>query len=285
MTAKILDGKVLAEQIFKEIGSSVKARLAKGLRAPGLAVIIVGEDQASQIYVNRKRKACSEIGFVSKDYNLSFETTELELLTLIDSLNNDVEVDGILVQMPLPKHINPIKILDYIKPDKDVDGFHPYNIGCLAEARPILSPCTPRGVMTLLQRNIGNDLQGIDATIIGHSNVVGKPMALELLAVNATVSVCHIFTKDIKSYVAKADLLIVAVGKPELIKGEWIKKGAIVVDIGINRLPNGKIVGDVEFEIAKEYASWITPVPGGVGPMTVASLMENTLFAANELHK
>jgi len=285
MTAKILDGNVLAEQIFKEVASGVKARMAKGLRTPGLAVVIVGEDQASQIYVNRKRKACSAVGFISKDYNLPLETTEEKLLKLIDILNNDSEVDGILVQMPLPKHINPSKILDYIKPDKDVDGFHPYNIGRLAAGRPVLSPCTPRGVMTLIQRNIGNNLQGMDATIIGHSNVVGKPMALELLAANATISVCHVFTKDIKPYIAKADLLIVAVGKPELIKGEWIKKGAIIVDIGINRLSNGKIVGDVEFEVAKEYASWITPVPGGVGPMTVATLMENTLFAANELHK
>lgn len=284
-TAKILDGKTLAEQIHKEVANGVKTRLAKGMRAPGLAVVIVGEDPASKIYVGKKRQACHEIGFVSKDYNLPAETTEAELLKLIDKLNDDVEVDGILVQMPVPKHINAIKILDRIRPDKDVDGFHPYNVGCLAEARPVLCPCTPHGVMTLLKRNIGNELQGIDATIIGHSNVVGKPMALELLAVNATISVCHVFTKDIKPYIAKADLLIVAVGKPELIKGAWIKEGAIVVDIGINRLPNGKIVGDVEYDVAKERASWITPVPGGVGPMTVATLMENTLFAANELHK
>lgn len=284
-TAKILDGKALAEQIHKEVANAVKARLTKGLRAPGLAVVIVGEDPASKIYVGKKRQACLDIGFISKDYNLPEKTTEIELLQLIDKLNNDPEIDGILIQMPIPKHINATKILDRIKPDKDVDGFHPFNVGCLAEARPMLCPCTPHGVMTLLKRNIGYDLQGIDATIIGHSNVVGKPMALELLAVNATISVCHVFTKDIKPYIAKADLVIVAVGKPGLIKGEWIKEGAIVVDIGINRLPDGKVVGDVEFEVAKERASWITPVPGGVGPMTVATLMENTLFAANELHK
>jgi methylenetetrahydrofolate dehydrogenase (NADP+) / methenyltetrahydrofolate cyclohydrolase len=284
-TAKILDGKTLADQIFKEVASKVKARLAKGLRAPGLAVMIVGGDPASKIYVGKKRKACYEIGFRSKDYDLPAQTTETELLALIDKLNHDHEVDGILVQMPIPRHLNANKILDRIAPNKDVDGFHPYNVGCLVQSRSTLCPCTPHGVMTLLRHNIGSDLQGVDATVIGHSNVVGKPMALELLAANATVSICHIFTKDIKPYVAKADLLIVAVGKPELIKGAWIKTGAIVVDIGINRLPDGKIVGDVEFEVAKERASWITPVPGGVGPMTVATLMENTLFAANNYMK
>lgn len=284
-TAKILDGKALADQIHREIADEVKARITKGLRAPGLAVIIVGEDPASKIYVAKKRQACRGIGFISKDYNLPSKTTEAELLALINNLNNDHAIDGILVQLPMPAHIDALKILDSIKPDKDVDGFHPYNIGLLSQARPILRPCTPCGVMMLLKHYIGQNLQGIDAVVIGHSNIVGKPMALELLAADATVSVCHIFTKDIKSYIAKADLLIVAVGKPELIKGEWIKEGAIVVDVGINYLPNGKVVGDVEFDSTKERASWITPVPGGVGPMTVAMLMNNTLFAANELHK
>jgi methylenetetrahydrofolate dehydrogenase (NADP+)/methenyltetrahydrofolate cyclohydrolase len=284
MTAKILDGNALAAQIYQEIGEKVKARIAKGFRAPGLAVVIVGENPASKIYVGRKRAACEKVGFISKSHDLPEKTTEAELLALVDQLNNDPTVDGILVQMPLPAHINSNNILDRIRADKDVDGFHPYNIGRLAEARPVLSPCTPKGVMTLLRRNLQQSLQGIDATIIGHSNVVGKPMALELLAENATVSVCHVFTKDIKPYIAKADLLVVAVGKAHLIKGEWIKEGAIVVDVGINRLPDGKIVGDVEFEVAKERAAWITPVPGGVGPMTVATLMENTFYAATELH-
>lgn len=285
MVAKILDGKSLADKIHQEIAGKVKERLLKGLRSPGLAVIIMGSDPASKIYVGKKRQTCQQVGFLSKDYNLPEDTTEADLLKLIDKLNDDEEVDGILVQSPLPKHINFTKVIDRIKPDKDVDGFHPYNVGCLATNRPVLSPCTPKGIITLLRRSLGYSLQGIDATIIGHSNVVGKPMALELLAENATVSVCHVFTKDVKPYVEKADLLIVAVGKAELIKGAWIKEGAIVVDVGINRLPDGKIVGDVEFSVAKERAGWITPVPGGVGPMTVATLIENTLFAANELHK
>ena len=285
MIAKILDGSAMASQIKQEVKEGVANRLAKDLRAPGLAVIIIGEDPASKIYVGKKRKTCQEIGFLSKDYNLTTSTTETELLQLIDELNNDQEVDGILVQLPLPEHINPNNVLERIRVDKDVDGFHPYNIGRLAQGRPMLRSCTPKGIMTLLQRDIDHDLAGIDATIIGHSNIVGKPMVLELLAVNATVSICHIFTHDIKPYVNKADLLIVAVGVPELVKGNWIKEGAIVIDVGLNRLPDGKIVGDVEFAAAKKRASWITPVPGGVGPMTVASLMENTLFAANELHK
>ena len=284
MTAKMLDGKVLAAQIRQEVAVGVKARLAKGLRAPGLSVIIVGEDPASKIYVSMKRKACNELGIISKDHNLPENISEAQLLALIEQLNADVEIDGILVQLPLPKHINVTHVIDRIKPDKDVDGFHPWNLGLLVESRSILSPCTPRGIMTLLERNIEQDLQGINAVIIGHSNIVGKPMALELLAVNATVSICHVFTHDLKPYVAQADLLIVAVGVSELIKGDWIKEGAIVVDVGNNRLPNGKIVGDVEFAVAKQHASWITPVPGGVGPMTVATLMQNTLLAANELH-
>lgn len=285
MTAKILDGKAMAQQIRNEVAAGVKARLENGLRAPGLAVVIVGEDPASKVYVGGKRKACAEVGIVSKNYDLPADTSEQKVLEIIDELNEDETIDGILIQLPLPKQINPIKVLDRIKPDKDVDGFHPFNIGSLAVGRPQLCPCTPHGVMTLLKRNIDRKLEGINAVIIGHSNIVGKPMALELLNENATVSVCHVFTDDIKSYIAKADLLIVAVGVPHLIKGDWIKDGAIVVDVGINRLDDGRLVGDVEFDVAKEKASWITPVPGGVGPMTIATLMENTLFAANELHK
>ena len=285
MTAKILDGKAMAKQIRSEVTAGVKERLDNGLRAPGLAVVIVGADPASQIYVGGKRKACAETGIISKNYDLPADTSEDKILGIIDELNADETIDGILIQLPLPEHINPIKVLDRIKPDKDVDGFHPFNIGSLAVGRPQLCPCTPHGVMTLLKRNIDRKLEGINAVIIGHSNIVGKPMALELLAENATVSICHVFTDDIKPHIARADLLVVGVGVPHLVKGDWIKEGAIVVDIGINRLSDGSIVGDVEFDVAKEKASWITPVPGGVGPMTIATLMENTLFAANELHK
>lgn len=284
MTAKILNGTLLAKQIRAEVAFGVKGRLVRNLPAPGLAVVIVGEDPASKLYVSKKCKACAEVGIISEKYELPATTSEAELLNLIEKLNYHIDVDGILVQLPLPKHIDTNKVLELIKLDKDVDGFHPYNLGRLAQGCPFMSPCTSRGIMTLLQKNIDRDLQGIDATVIGHSIIVGKPMALELLAVNATVSICHKYTKDIKPYIAKADLLISATGVTELIKGDWIKEGAIVVDAGISRLANGKIVGDVEFEKAKQRASWITPVPGGVGPMTVATLMQNTLFAANELH-
>ncbi len=285
MTAKILDGKAMAQQIRNEVAAGVKARTDKGLRAPGLAVVILGEDPASKIYVGGKRKACAEVGIVSINHDLPASTSEAKLLDIIDQLNEDPTIDGILVQAPLPKHIDEEKVIERIKKDKDVDGFHPYNLGCLVVGKPVLAPCTPHGVMTLLKRNIDRDLEGINAVVICHSNVVGKPMALDLLAVNATVSVCHVFTDDIKPYIAKADLLVVACGVPHLVKGDWIKEGAIVVDVGINRLPDGKLVGDVEFDVAKERASWITPVPGGVGPMTIATLLENTLYAANELHK
>lgn len=284
MTAQILDGKTLAQRIKREVSEQTQLRIDKGLRVPGLAVVIVGENPASQIYVKKKRQSCKEVGFISNDYNLDTDITESELLQLIDNLNADPGIDGILVQLPLPEHMNANNVLERIKPDKDVDGFHPYNLGRLAQARPVLRPCTPKGIMTLLERNIKRDLQGIEAVIIGHSNIVGKPMALELLAANATVSVCHVFTHDIQSYVARAELLIVAAGVPELVKGSWIKEGAIVVDVGINRNKDGKLVGDVEFAAAQERASWISPVPGGVGPMTVATLLENTLFAAKELH-
>lgn len=285
MTAKIIDGKAIAEQIKQEVTAGVQARLNKGLRAPGLAVIIVGENPASKIYVSSKRKTCIEVGMISKEFNLASTTTEQELLALIDQLNNDATIDGILVQLPLPPHIDSNLVLERIKPDKDVDGFHPYNQGLLAVGRPALRPCTPKGMMTMLQRSDIPPLKGMEAVIIGASNIVGKPMALELLIEFCTVTVCHIYTKDITHHIKDADLVIAAAGVPNLIKGSWIKEGAIVIDVGINRLPDGKIVGDVEFEIAKERAGWISPVPGGVGPMTVATLIENALYAANELHK
>lgn len=284
MSAKILDGKNLAAQLHSEVAAGVSARLAKGLRAPGLAVVIVGEDPASKIYVGKKRKTCEAVGVKSVAYDLPKETPETELLKLIDKLNADPEIDGILVQLPLPAHINSNRVLDHILPDKDVDGFHPYNIGCLAQGRPVLRSCTPKGIMTLLERNIPS-LSGLDAVILGASNIVGKPMDLELISARCTTTVCRSTTKDIEGHIRRADLLVAALGKPNFVKGEWIKEGAIVVDVGINRLPDGSIVGDVEFNTAKTRASWITPVPGGVGPMTVAELMRNTLFAADELHK
>jgi methylenetetrahydrofolate dehydrogenase (NADP+) / methenyltetrahydrofolate cyclohydrolase len=284
MTAKIIDGNTISAAIRQEVAKQVKERLDRGLRAPGLAVVIIGENQASQIYVSKKRKSCEEVGFISKAYDLPAITTEAQLLQIIDELNNNQEIDGILIQLPLPEHINATTVLERIRPDKDVDGFHPYNIGRLTVGRPTLRPCTPKGVMTLLQQKGMPNLQGLNAVIIGASNIVGKPMAMELLNVFCTVTVCHIYTKDISTHIKQADIVIAAAGVPNLIKGEWIKEGAIVIDVGINRLSTGKIVGDVEFDVAKERAGWITPVPGGVGPMTVATLLENTLYAANELH-
>lgn len=285
MTAQIIDGKNIATQIKQEVTTGVQARIKKGLRAPGLSVVIVGENPASKIYVSSKRKTCIEVGMISKEFNLPAKTTETELLRIIDDLNADDAIDGILIQLPLPAHIDSNKVLERIKPDKDVDGFHPYNQGRLAVGRPSLRPCTPKGIMTMLQRSKIPPLKGMEAVIIGASNIVGKPMALELLAEFCTVTVCHIFTKDIKPHIRNADLLIAAAGVPHLIKGEWIKEGAVVIDVGINRLQDGSIVGDVEYEVAKERAGWISPVPGGVGPMTVATLIENTLYAANELHR
>ncbi|OGT08073.1 MAG: bifunctional methylenetetrahydrofolate dehydrogenase/methenyltetrahydrofolate cyclohydrolase [Gammaproteobacteria bacterium GWE2_37_16] len=280
MTATIINGIKIAEKIQQDVATGIQKRLTNGLRAPGLVVIIVGDNPASKIYVQKKRQMCAQLGMFSKHYDLPTNTSEQALIELIKQLNIDQTIDGILVQLPLPKHITTEKILEAIHPNKDVDGFHPYNMGRLAMGIPLLRPCTPKGIMALLN-NTKISLKGINATIIGASNIVGRPMALELLMAGATVTVCHIFTKDLPSHIRDADLLIAAAGVPNLIKGNWIKEGAIVIDVGFNRLPNGKIVGDVELEIAKEHASWITPVPGGVGPMTVAMLMENTLFAAN----
>jgi len=283
MTAKIIDGFTIAQKLQLEIASQIKDLTSNGLRAPGLAVIIVGENPASKIYVDKKRKMCLELGIISKDYNLPDNLSESELLKLITDLNKDRSIDGILVQLPLPKHIDSNKILEYILPDKDVDGFNPYNIGKLSLGRSALRPCTPKGILTLLQ-STGVDLKGMNAVVIGASNIVGKPMAMELINARSTVTVCRSTTRDLPAIVRQADIVIAATGVAEMVKGDWIKQGAIVIDVGINRLPNGELVGDVDFEQAKEVAGWITPVPGGVGPMTVATLMENTLYAATVLH-
>lgn len=283
MTAKLIDGKAIAQTVRDKIKAGVTARVQSGKRAPGLAVILVGQDPASQVYVGNKKRACEEVGFVSRSYDLDSATTELELLELIDSLNSDKEIDGILVQLPLPHHLDSEKILERIDPHKDVDGFHPYNIGRLAQRVPALRPCTPKGIMTLLNSTSLN-IKGMNAVVVGASNIVGRPMSLELLLAGCTTTVCHKFTKDLEQQVRRADILVVAVGKPEFIPGEWIKEGAIVIDVGINRLESGKLVGDVQFDVAKERARWLTPVPGGVGPMTVASLVENTLEACEKFH-
>ena len=283
MSANIIDGKAIAASIRAKLKADVDQLVAEGRRRPGLAVILVGEDPASQIYVKGKRKSCEEIGFVSSAHDLPAETTEEELLALVDKLNADETVDGILVQLPLPKHIDSTKVIERIKPDKDVDGFNPYNVGRLAQRIPVLRPCTPKGIITLIN-STGIDLLGKNAVVVGASNIVGRPMTLEFLLAGCTTITTHRFTKDLRSFVEQADVLVVAVGKPNFIPGEWIKPGAIVIDVGINRLPDGKICGDIQFDVAKERASYITPVPGGVGPMTIASLMENTLEAYKLYH-
>jgi len=278
MSAKIIDGKAIAAAIRDEIRTEVQRRQHGGLAVPGLAVVMVGQDPASAVYVRNKRKACEEVGIHSIAYDLPDTTSQQELVDLIDRLNADPAVNGILVQLPLPPHMDAETIIERIKPKKDVDGFHPYNIGRLALRMPVLRSCTPRGIMTLLERT-GTFTRGMDSLVVGASNHVGRPMGLELLLAGATVTTCHRFTRDLSEHVARADLLIVAVGKPGIIKGEWIKPGAVVIDVGINRTQEGKLIGDVEFETASQRAAWITPVPGGVGPMTVATLMQNTLEA------
>jgi len=283
MTAKLIDGRAIAAQIRQSVKLAVQQRLAAGLRPPGLAVIQVGSDPASEVYVANKRKSCRDVGFVSKAYDLPAETRQDELLALIDRLNDDTEIDGILVQLPVPHGIDPETIIERIHPDKDVDGFHPYNIGRLTVRLPLMRPCTPHGVMTLL-KSTGIELRGREAVVVGASNIVGRPMTLELLLAGCTVTTCHRFTKDLHAHVARADILVVAVGKPGLVQGDWIKPGAVVVDVGITRNAEGKLIGDVEFESASRRAGWITPVPGGVGPMTVATLLQNTLYAAEQLH-
>ncbi len=284
MSAQIIDGKQIASQVKQKVKQGVQARLTLDKRAPGLAVILVGVDPASQVYVSHKRRACEEVGIKSTAYDLPASTSQDDLLALIDALNDTPEIDGILLQLPLPEHLDSNPLLERIRPDKDVDGFHPYNLGRLAQRMPLLRPCTPKGVMTLLE-STGVAIRGLDACVVGVSNIVGRPMALELLLAGVTVTTTHRFTQNLDQKVSQADIVVVGVGKPGLVKGEWIKPGAIVIDIGINRLENGKLVGDIEFDVAAERAGWITPVPGGVGPMTVATLMESTLYAADVLHQ
>lgn len=283
MTAQIIDGKRIAAEVRQEVAQGVRERIRQGKRAPGLAVILVGQDPASQVYVRNKRNACEEVGFVARDFDLPADTTQQALESLVDELNADPQVDGILVQLPLPAHLQADTILLKIRPDKDVDGFHPYNIGRLAQRMPVLRPCTPAGIVRLLD-SVGTHYKGSHAVIVGASNIVGRPMAMELLLQGATVTITHRFTADLAKYVRDADIVVAAAGKRGLVKGEWIKPGATVIDVGMNRNEDGSLCGDVEFEAAKDRAAWITPVPGGVGPMTIATLLQNTLLAANELH-
>jgi methylenetetrahydrofolate dehydrogenase (NADP+)/methenyltetrahydrofolate cyclohydrolase len=279
MPATIIDGKKIAHDVRREVRERTDDLDARGRRRPGLAVILVGDDPASAIYVRNKRAACEECGIVSVSHDLPASTAQSELRALIERLNADDAIDGILVQAPLPAHIDQETVIEAIDPTKDVDGFHPYNVGRLALRIPIMRSCTPYGVIELLRRS-GIDLKGKDAVVVGQSNIVGRPMALELLLAGSTLTVCHSRTADLASHVRRAELLVVATGKPGLIPGDWVRPGSVVVDVGINRLPNGKLAGDVPFEGARERAGWITPVPGGVGPMTVAMLMRNTLESA-----
>jgi len=282
MTARILDGRKIAGDVLDRIGAGVKARIAAGRTAPGLAVVLVGADPASAVYVRNKRKACKQVGFQSFDFDLPLATSETELFALVDRLNVDPAVHGILVQLPLPPHVNAAALIDRIDPRKDVDGFSAVNLGHLALRRFGLRPCTPKGVMTLLGHT-DRPVRGQHAVVVGVSNHVGRPLVLELLIAGCTTTCCHKFTQDLAQYVRQADIVITAVGRPGIVKGEWIKPGAVVIDVGINRMDDGRLVGDVDFKAAAERASWITPVPGGVGPMTVATLMENTLEAAQAI--
>ncbi|MGK2907335.1 MAG: bifunctional methylenetetrahydrofolate dehydrogenase/methenyltetrahydrofolate cyclohydrolase FolD [Desulfuromonadales bacterium] len=275
---KIIDGKAIAADMRKEIAADVVTLKARGV-TPGLAVVLVGDDPASRVYVSMKEKACEQAGIFSDEHKLPTGTTEAQLLALIEDLNSDPRIDGILVQLPLPDHINEGKVLETISPAKDADGFHPYNVGRLVTGNPLFQPCTPYGVMKMLE-HIGVDLTGKEVVVVGRSNIVGKPVALMCLSQHATVTLCHSRTRDLPAKVAQADVLIAAVGRPEMIKGAWIKEGAVVIDVGVNRVGDGKLVGDVEFEAAKKRASAITPVPGGVGPMTITMLLYNTVEAA-----
>ncbi|WP_286220066.1 MULTISPECIES: bifunctional methylenetetrahydrofolate dehydrogenase/methenyltetrahydrofolate cyclohydrolase FolD [Marinobacter] len=284
MSAKLINGKEIAAGVRQQVAAGVEARTQQGLRAPGLAVVLVGEDPASHVYVGNKRKACDQAGILSLSYDLPADTSQEALEALIDELNENPTVDGILVQLPLPEHLDADPILVKIRPDKDVDGFHPYNIGRLMQRKPTLRPCTPAGIITLLD-SINTPYKGQHAVIVGASNIVGRPMSMELLLKGATTTVCHRFTPNLEKFVGEADILIAAAGKPNLINGEWVKPGATVIDVGINRMDDGKLRGDVDFNAAAERAAYITPVPGGVGPMTIATLLQNTLYAADVLHK
>lgn len=276
--AQVIDGKAIAAKIRAELKTSVAELAVKGI-VPGLAVVLVGEDPASKVYVSMKEKACADVGIFSDEHKLSVETSEKELLELIAKLNADPKIHGILVQLPLPQQINTEKVLEAISPDKDVDGFHPYNVGRLMVGKPIFQPCTPYGVMVML-KEIGFDLTGKNVVVVGRSNIVGKPVAMMCLQQHATVTVCHSRTKNLAEVVRGADVVIAAVGVPEMIKGEWIKEGAVVIDVGVNRVGEKKLVGDVEYAAAAERASAITPVPGGVGPMTITMLLFNTVESA-----
>jgi len=279
MSACILDGKTISADIRAGVKAKVDALLAGGRRRPGLAVVLLGEDPASVVYVRNKRNACVEVGFHSELHELPPTSSQEQLLELIDALNADPRIDGILIQLPLPDQIDAEAVIERILPTKDVDGFHPYNIGKLALRMPVLRPCTPKGIMTMLEHT-GRKLPGLDAVIIGESNIVGRPMALELLAAYCTITICHYYTKDLAAKTRSADLLITAVGQPQFVPGDWVKEGAVVIDVGINHTEEGKLVGDLDFASVSKRAAWITPVPGGVGPMTIASLLENTLQAA-----
>ncbi|HEX4871855.1 MAG TPA: bifunctional methylenetetrahydrofolate dehydrogenase/methenyltetrahydrofolate cyclohydrolase FolD [Nevskiaceae bacterium] len=278
MSAQLIDGKQVAERVHAQVREAVVRRAAAGRRIPTLATVLVGAQPASELYVRNKRRTCAALGIQSLPVHLAAEVGQDTLLQTIDRLNADDSVDGILVQLPLPAGLDPTAVIERIRPDKDVDGFHPYNLGRLAQRLPVLRPCTPYGVIELLAAT-GQDLHGLRAVVVGASNIVGRPMALELLLAGCTTTVCHRFTRDLGEEVARADIVIAAAGKPGLVRGEWIRKGATVIDVGINRLPDGRLCGDVDFETARERAAWITPVPGGVGPMTVAMLMHNTLLA------
>lgn len=282
MNAQIINGKAVAQEVRNRVKERIEARKSQGLRVPGLAVILIGDDPASAVYVNNKKKACEQAGLVSKSWHWDASATQVELLDLIHQLNQDASIDGILVQLPLPNHIDEEVVIEAIHPDKDVDGFHPYNIGRLTVRMPTLRPCTPYGCMTLL-KYYGLSAKGKHAVIVGASNIVGRPMSLELLLAGATTTVCHRFTQNLQEFVGMADILVTAVGKPNFIPAEWLKPGVIVIDVGINRLADGSLTGDVDTK-ASEVAAHLTPVPGGVGPMTIATLLENTLKAC-EIHQ
>ncbi len=278
MSAQVIDGKALAAKMRTDMQIEVTSLAQKHGRAPGLAVVLVGDDPASQVYVKNKKVVCEKVGIRSFSHTLPHDTTQEHLLGLVAELNADPKIDGILVQLPLPEHIQASKVLNSIEADKDVDGFHPFNVGSLAVRQPALRSCTPYGCMKLLE-STGVDLHGKEAVVVGASNIVGRPMALELLLAGATVTVCHRFTENLKSHIARADIVVAAAGKQGLIQGEWIKKGAIVIDVGIHRLEDGSLTGDVDFDAASKRAGWITPVPGGVGPMTITMLLANTITA------
>ena len=279
MAARLIDGKRIAQEVRDSVRSAVSRLREAGSRQPGLAVILVGHNPASEVYVRHKRRACEEVGLHSISHDLALDTSESQLLALVHALNADSAIDGILVQLPLPPQIRARAVIEAIDPAKDVDGFHPYNIGRLLQREPLLRPCTPYGIMRMLE-HVGLAVRGLEAVVVGASNIVGRPMALELLLAGATTTVCHTQTRDLAAQVARAELLVVATGRAQMVAGAWIRPGAVVIDVGMNRLPDGKLVGDVEFAAAAERAAWITPVPGGVGPMTVAMLLRNTLEAS-----